>query len=48
MFRQKSNTPAIWDELCKPWLEKKYPGQNMTQKLQDELKKIHEQVSGKK
>ena len=48
VFRQKSNTPAIWDELCKPWLEKKYPGQNMTQKLQDELKKIHEQVSGKK
>ena len=47
-FRQKSNMPAVWDELCKPWLEKKYPGQNMTQKLQDELKKIHEQVSGKK
>ena len=48
VFRARSNTPAIWDELCKPWLEKKYPGQNMTQKIQQELQKIHEQVSAKK
>lgn len=47
-FRKKSNTPAIWDELCKPWLDKKYPGQNMTQKIQDELEKIHNEVSAKK
>ena len=42
LFREKSNTPAIWEELCKPWLEKNYPGQNMTQKVQDELIKIRE------
>jgi C4-dicarboxylate-binding protein DctP len=39
-FRKKANMPAVWNELCKPWLEKHYPGQNMTQKIQDELEKI--------
>lgn len=48
VFRKRSNTPAAWDELCKPWLDKKYPGQNMTQKIQDELQRIHEQVAAKK
>jgi len=46
-WREKSNMPVIWDELCKPWLDKHYPGQNMTQKVQDELKKIHEEVLAK-
>ena len=32
--------PAIWDELCKPWLDAHYPGQNMTQVIQDELDRI--------
>jgi len=32
--------PAVWDELCKPWLEKHYPGQNMTKKILDELDKV--------
>lgn len=40
-FRVKANMPAIWEELCKPWLEKHYPGENMTQKVLDELEKIH-------
>ncbi|MBE3128313.1 MAG: ABC transporter substrate-binding protein, partial [Actinobacteria bacterium] len=40
-FREKANMPAIWEELCKPWLEKEYPGENMTQKVIDELEKIH-------
>ncbi len=44
VFRERSNTPAIWAELVKPWVEKKYPGQNMTQKIQDELKRIHDEV----
>ena len=44
VFRERSNTPAIWKELVEPWVEKKYPGQNMTQKIQDELKVIHEEV----
>ena len=47
VFRERSNTPEIWVELVKPWVEKKYPGQNMTQKIQDELKKIHEEVLAK-
>jgi C4-dicarboxylate-binding protein DctP len=44
VFRERSNTPAIWEELVKPWVDKKYPGENMTQKLQDELQRIHQVV----
>ena len=47
-WRSKSSMTGIWEELCKPWLEKHYPGQNMTQKVQDELKRIHEEVLAKK
>ena len=47
-FRERSNTAAIWDELVKPWLEKRYPGEDMTGKLQEELKKIHEEVLAKR
>ena len=36
-FRQKANMPAVWEELCKPWLDKAFPGQNMTEKLQKDL-----------
>lgn len=39
-FRKKANMLAVWDELCKPWLEKHYPGQNMTKKILDELDKV--------
>jgi TRAP-type C4-dicarboxylate transport system substrate-binding protein len=45
-FRKKANRPAIWKELCDPWLEKHYPGQNMGQKIRDELERI--QVQAKK
>lgn len=48
VFRKKANMPAVWNELCKPWLDKQYPGQNMTQKIQAELEKIHKQVMAKK
>ena len=41
LFREKANLPEIWEELCKPWLEKHYPGENMTQKVLDELERIH-------
>lgn len=44
VFREASNMPAIWDELCKPWLDKHYPGQNMTEKVQEELERIHQEV----
>ncbi len=47
-FRKKANMPAVWNELCKPWLEKTYPGQNMTGKVQAELEKIHKDVLAKK
>jgi len=40
VWREKSNMPAIWDELCKPWLDEHYPGQNMTQQMLDELARI--------
>jgi C4-dicarboxylate-binding protein DctP len=32
--------PAVWKELATPWLDKKYPGQNMTEKVMAELDKI--------
>jgi hypothetical protein len=39
--------PAVWEELAKPWLEKTYPGQNMTKKVQDELEKVIAQAAKK-
>jgi len=39
-FREAANMPAIWTELCDPWLEGKYPGQNMSKIIQDELDRI--------
>lgn len=30
LFRDKAEALGIWEELCTPWLEKHYPGQNMT------------------
>ncbi len=43
MFREKANMPAVWDELCKPWLDEHYPGENMTQKVLDELDRIRDE-----
>lgn len=47
-FREKSNMSAVWEELCSPWLEKHYPGQNMTAKILEELNRIHEEVLARK
>lgn len=44
VFRQKANMPALWKELATPWLDKRYPGQNMTEKIRDELEKISRSV----
>ena len=44
LWIERSNVPAIWDELAKPWLDERYPGQNMAQKIQDELARIHAEV----
>lgn len=46
VFREKANMAVIWAELCDPWLEEHYPGQNMSQKLQDELARISAEVAG--
>lgn len=40
LFKEKANMPAVWEELCDPWIEEHYPGQNMSQKIQDELNRI--------
>ncbi len=32
---------------CDPWLEKHFPGQNMSQKILDELERIRAEVQGK-
>ena len=36
--------PAVWKELATPWLDKKYPGQNMTQKIMADLDKVRASV----
>ena len=36
-LRQASNVAPIWKELCEPWLEKHFPGKNMSAKLQQDL-----------
>jgi len=40
LLRKRANMAAVWEELCKPWLEKHYPGEDMTQKILDELEKV--------
>ena len=47
VFREKANMPAIWDELAAPYLDTRYPGQNMTKKLLDELAGVRAVVAGK-
>ena len=44
-LREASNVPDIWKELCEPWLEKKFPGQNMSEELQKQLADIEKTVS---
>jgi TRAP-type C4-dicarboxylate transport system substrate-binding protein len=44
VFRQKANMPAVWKELATPWLDKKYPGQNMTEKIMADLDKVRASV----
>lgn len=44
VWRQKANMPAVWKELATPWLDKTFPGQNMTQKMLTELERIRASV----
>jgi len=41
LFREKSDMPSVWKDLYTPYIEKMYPGQNMTQKILDELDRIY-------
>jgi TRAP-type C4-dicarboxylate transport system substrate-binding protein len=48
VWREKANMPAIWKELCDPWLEKHWPGQNMGEKIQADLAAIRDKVAAEK
>jgi len=41
LFREKSDNPSIWKDLYTPYVDKLYPGQNMSQKIQEELDIIY-------
>jgi C4-dicarboxylate-binding protein DctP len=45
-WREKARMDSIWKELCDPWLEKHYPGQNMGAKIREELDRIRAEVEG--
>ncbi len=46
VWRKKANMPAVWKELATPWLDKAFPGQNMTERMLAELERIA--ASGKR
>lgn len=41
-FREASNVDAIWSEIADPWLEKAFPGENMSEKLRMQLKELND------
>ena len=45
-FREAANMPAIWAELGTPYLDSRYPGQNMTKQLLDELARVRAVIAG--
>lgn len=47
-LREASNVGPIWKELADPWLEKHFPGQNMSAKLQKALADIREKARATK
>jgi len=44
VWSEKANLPAVWEKVADPWLEKMYPGENMSEKLQAELQQIREDL----
>ncbi len=48
VWREKANMPAVWAEICDPWLEKVWPGQKMGEKIRAELDAIRDQAAAKK
>lgn len=43
-FKSASKMGPMWEELCGPWINTRYPGQNMLQTIVDELEKNHREV----
>lgn len=48
VWQKKANMPEIWKELCDPWLEIHWPGQNMGEKIRAELDDIRVKAAAKK
>ena len=48
VWREKANMPAVWKEICDPWLEKVWPGQDMGAKIRAELDAVRQQALAKK
>ena len=44
-FFKASDVDSIWKELVKPWMDKAFPGQNMTQVVQAELAKVRAEAA---
>jgi C4-dicarboxylate-binding protein DctP len=47
VWRDKARMEAVWKELCDPWLEKAYPGENMGAKIREELANVRQKVQQK-
>lgn len=47
-FREAAQMDSVWKELCDPWLDKHFPGQNMSAKIQQSLADIRAKVRAKK
>ena len=45
-FREAANMPQIWAELATPYLDSRYPGQNKTKQIFDELERVRALVAG--
>ncbi len=45
VWKEKARMDSVWKELCDPWLEKHYPGQNMGKKIREELDRIRAEVA---
>jgi C4-dicarboxylate-binding protein DctP len=45
VWKEKARMDSIWKELCDPWLEKHYPGQNMGKTIREELDRIRAEVA---
>ena len=46
VFIAASNVKEIWDGEVKPWLDKAYPGENMSDRLLAELERVREITKG--